>query len=92
VAVPPAESVVGPREVPADGRLGGPPAAGSADPADGHQADAGGIKVIKRRWVVERTFAWLGQCRRLGKEYEGATGSSEACVKLAMIQATAAVW
>ena len=44
-----------------------------------------GFKVLKRRWVVERTFAWLGRCRRLSKDYEGKTDSSEAWVKLAMI-------
>jgi putative transposase len=44
-----------------------------------------GFKVLKRRWVVERTFAWLGRCRRLSKDYEGTTGSSEAWVKLAMV-------
>jgi putative transposase len=44
-----------------------------------------GFKVLKRRWVVERTFAWLGRCRRLSKDYEGTTASSEAWVKLAMI-------
>ncbi len=92
MAIQSAESIVDPREVPTDGRLGGPLAAGTADTAGGHQADAGGIKVIKRRWVVERTFAWLGECRHLSKVYEGAIGSSEAWVKLAMTQATAAVW
>ncbi len=44
-----------------------------------------GFVVVKRRWVVERTFAWLGRCRRLSKDYEGTTASSEAFVKLAMI-------
>jgi putative transposase len=44
-----------------------------------------GFKVLPRRWVVERTFAWLGRCRRLSKDYEGTTSSSEAFVKLAMI-------
>ena len=29
-----------------------------------------GFVLLKRRWVVERTFAWLTQCRRLGKDYE----------------------
>jgi transposase len=45
-----------------------------------------GFRVVKRRWVVERTFAWLGRCRRLSKDYEGTIASSEAFVKLAMIQ------
>jgi putative transposase len=44
-----------------------------------------GFVVLKRRWVVERTFAWLGRWRRLSKDYEGTTASSEAWVKLAMI-------
>jgi putative transposase len=43
-----------------------------------------GFKVVKRRWVVERTFAWLGRNRRLSKDYEGTIASSEAFVKLAM--------
>ena len=43
-----------------------------------------GFKVLPRRWVVERTFAWLGRNRRLSKDYEGTTSSSEAFVKLAM--------
>src|SRR5215216_924912 len=37
------------------------------------------------RWTVERTFAWLGKCRRLSKDREKTTLSSEAFVKLAMI-------
>src|SRR3954447_4146545 len=37
------------------------------------------------RWTVERTFAWLGRCRRLAKDHERTTRSSEAFVKLAMI-------
>ena len=44
-----------------------------------------GFKVLKRRWVVERTFAWLGRGRRLSRDYEATTASSEAFVKLAMI-------
>ena len=38
------------------------------------------------RWVVERTFAWLGRCRRLTKDRERSVLSSEAFIKLAMIQ------
>lgn len=44
-----------------------------------------GYEVQKRLWVVGRTFAWLGRCRRLSKDYEGTTASSEAWVKLAMV-------
>jgi transposase len=38
------------------------------------------------RWTVERTFAWLGRCRRLSKDREKSTLSSESFIKLAMIQ------
>jgi putative transposase len=38
------------------------------------------------RWTVERTFAWLGRCRRLTKDREKSVRSSEAMIRLAMIQ------
>jgi len=40
--------------------------------------------VLKRRWVVERTFAWLGRYRRLSKDYEYLPQSSETMIYLAM--------
>ena len=43
------------------------------------------FKVMKWRWIVERTFAWLGRYRRLSKDYERQPESSEALVYLAMI-------
>jgi putative transposase len=42
--------------------------------------------VVPRRWVVERTFAWLGRCRRLSKDYEFLPATSEAVIHLAVIQ------
>ena len=42
--------------------------------------------VVPRRWVVERTFAWLGRFRRLSKDYEYLTATSEAVIHLAVIQ------
>lgn len=43
-----------------------------------------GFKVQPRRWVVERTFAWLNRNRRLSKEYDFLTASSENFIYLAM--------
>ena len=47
--------------------------------------DAKGWVLLPIRWTVERTFAWLGKCRRLSKDREKTVRSSEAFVKLAMI-------
>jgi putative transposase len=47
--------------------------------------DVKGFVVVPRRWVVERTFSWLGKYRRLSKDYESLTDSSEAMVRIAMI-------
>jgi putative transposase len=40
---------------------------------------------LPRRWVVERTFAWLGRYRRNSRDYERSTGSSEAMIKVSSI-------
>lgn len=45
-----------------------------------------GFKVLPKRWIVERSLAWLGRNRRLSKDYEELPQVSEAFVKLAMIR------
>lgn len=44
-----------------------------------------GFVLLRRRWVVERTFAWLGRYRRNSKDYERSTESSEATIKISAI-------
>ena len=44
-----------------------------------------GFAVLPKRWIVERTFAWLGKYRRLSKDYETLTESSESMIRIAMI-------
>jgi putative transposase len=43
-----------------------------------------GFRVLPRRWVVERTFAWLSQNRRMSKDYERLCATGEAFVYAAM--------
>lgn len=45
-----------------------------------------GFHLSPRRWVIERTFAWFGKCRRLSKDYEYLEESSEAWLHIAMIR------
>lgn len=49
------------------------------------EPDQVGFQVLSRRWVVERTFAWLGRYRRLSKDYEQCIRSSEGMVYIASI-------
>ena len=49
-----------------------------------------GFRVLPRRWVAERAFAWLVRNRRLARGYERLTANSEAMIKVAMIRLMAA--
>ena len=47
--------------------------------------DVTGFAVLPKRWIVERTFAWLGRSRRHSKDYEQTTESSVAMIQISMI-------
>jgi len=83
------------RHVFADGGYAGPKLRGALDRIGTwtieivRRSDAAtGFEIIPRRWVVERTFAWLGRCRRLGKDWEKSIASAEAWVNIAHIRLT----
>ena len=44
-----------------------------------------GFAVLPKRWIVERTFGWIGRYRRMSKDYEMLPASSEAMIYLVMI-------
>lgn len=48
-------------------------------------SDTTGFQVLPRRWVVERTFGWFGKYRRLSKDYEVLTRTSEAMIYASMV-------
>lgn len=48
--------------------------------------ELGKFVVLPKRWIVERTFAWLGRSRRLSKDYEGLCETTETWILIAMIQ------
>ena len=50
------------------------------------RTNAPGFRVLPRRWVVERTFGWLGRYRRLNRDYERQAQTGEIMVYLAMIR------
>ena len=81
------------RHVFADGGYAGPKLRGALAKIGGwvvqiikRSDTAIGFEVIPRRWVVERTFAWLGRCRRLAKDWERTIESAEAWVLIAHIR------
>lgn len=47
---------------------------------------AKGFVVLPKRWIVERTFGWLGRCRRLAKDFENLSATALAFLRLAMIR------
>jgi putative transposase len=53
---------------------------------DWEQIRPGGFHVLKWRWIVERTLAWLSTWRRLAKDYEVLPSSEEAWIYIAMIR------
>jgi transposase len=44
------------------------------------------FRVLPKRWIVERTLAWIGRCRRLAKDFENLARTAIAFVHLAMIR------
>lgn len=48
--------------------------------------NTGAFKPERKRWVIERSFAWFGRCRRLAKDFEASIASAEAWVTLASIR------
>jgi putative transposase len=45
-----------------------------------------GFQLLPRRWVVERAFGWFGRYRRLSKDYQFQTDTSQSTILIAMIQ------
>jgi transposase len=75
----------------ADGGYAGPKleAALASEPVDleivKRTDKEGGFKIVRRRWVIERTFSWLRRNRRLMAHYEALASIAEGFAKLAMI-------
>ena len=81
------------RHIFADGGYGGPKLRGAIEKIGRwtiqivkRSDTAIGFEVIPRRWVVERTFAWLGRCRRMAKDWEKTIASAEAWLLIAHIR------
>ena len=62
--------------------LGTVPDADTAKHESQQKSSKGSFKVLPRRWVVERSFAWITRWRRLCRDHEGVPASSEAFIKL----------
>lgn len=81
------------RHVFADGAYAGPKLAGALRGMGDWTLEivkrsdtARGFELLPRRWVVERTLAWLGRCRRLAKDWETSIASAEAWIFVAHIR------
>jgi putative transposase len=77
----------------ADGAYGGDPLAQWCHKEGGWELqvvernpDTEGFEVIPKRWIVERTLSWIGQNRRMSKDYERKVQTSETLVEVAMIR------
>jgi transposase len=53
---------------------------------DRQRCDLHRFVVLPKRWVVERTFAWMSNCRRLAKDFERHARKAAAFIRLAMIR------
>ena len=49
-------------------------------------SDQKGFQVLPKRWVIERTFAWISRYRRLARDYERLVATSETFIYIAMIR------
>lgn len=47
---------------------------------------ANGFQILPKRWIVERTLAWLNRCRRLAKDFENLTRMALTFIKLASVR------
>ena len=77
----------------ADGAYGGAPLAHWCRDEGGWELEivkrdreTEGFEVIPKRWIVERTFSWVGRNRRMSKDYERRVQTSECLLKVAMIR------
>lgn len=50
------------------------------------RSDAPGFEVLPKRWIVERTFAWISRNRRLARDFERYAATVSAFIRLAMIR------
>ena len=80
------------RTIFADSAYGGPKLAKAMAGADWtievvkRPKDQKGFEVLPRRWVVERTIAWINRCRRLSKDFENLNRTALAFIRLASIR------